>query len=53
MDSEAAISARLRYLRNKEGFTVERRRRVAGGALREYRVVVPQPAGEQTRLEWR
>ncbi len=47
IDSEAAVSARLRDLR-RAGWTVDRRRR--GGTLREYRCRPPVVTG-QMRLE--
>ena len=42
LDSEAAISARLRDLRAK-GHTIARRRRRKTSALREYRMDTPEP----------
>ncbi len=35
---QASVSARLRDLRNRHGFTVERQRRKPGGGTWEYRV---------------
>ncbi len=47
--SEAGASARIRDLRNKEGYTIEKRRKRPGAGLWEYRMI-PKSNGPQRRL---